>query len=231
MISANPKRRRGKRDKSQSNDSSAHSDPVHTNKASISAAPSSTKTPRMLLPDSLNQWHTVDYLKNLKLPTSSLSAASATSAPGDMVTQFRALADGQLSAERTRYDAYIRTLSSDDQWLRSTATGSAGTASDRVSSATLLLQSQPVLNLSLLPDLVKLGGSDARLQNMVCESLLDLFSSNLLPEDRPLISLFDRPLEQYTGGKNQLSPKLLMLWRHEEVRATRRHAHNFSARR
>ena len=43
---------------------------------------------------------------------------------------------------------------------------------------------------------------------MVCESLLDLFSSNLLPEDRPLTSMFDRPLEQYTGGKNQLSPKV-----------------------
>ena len=81
-----------------------------------------------------------------------------------MVTQFRSLADEQLSAELTRYEAYVRTLSSDDQWLRSTATGSAGTASDRVSSATLLLQSQPVLNLSLLPELIKLGGAEPRLQ-------------------------------------------------------------------
>ena len=167
MSNINPKRRRGKRDKPKESGTSKGVAPntgASASAASVAAVPSSTKTPRMLLPDSLNQWHADEYLLHLKLSSSSLSSTSASSAPGDMVTQFRSLADEQLSAELTRYEAYVRTLSSDDQWLRSTATGSAGTASDRVSSATLLLQSQPVLNLSLLPELIKLGGAEPRLQ-------------------------------------------------------------------
>ena len=40
----------------------------------------------------------------------------------------------------------------------------------------------------------------------------------LLPEDRKLVALSKRPLEKYTKDvKESLSPKVLMLWKYEEL--------------
>ena len=74
-----------------------------------------------------------------------------------------------FASDKTKYSSYICSQPSDAQWLHQTASGSKGTIGDRISSSTLLIQSQPFLNVHLLGQLVELGKKEKRVSNMVCD--------------------------------------------------------------
>ena len=63
------------------------------------------------------------------------------------------------------------------------------------------------------------GGSapNSRVGQMASEALSDLFVNTLLPKDRKLVSLDNRPLHLYEGADRTLSPRVLLLWRYEEM--------------
>ncbi|GMH81158.1 hypothetical protein TrST_g11756 [Triparma strigata] len=216
--SKQPRRRGNRGDKSKSPANAG----AQQTPSSEPTPPSSAKTqlPKMLVQASIGSWHSDTYLTSIKLDRKSAHATtpsnSKTPTPADMVTQFRSLADQTFASDKTKYSSYISSQPSDAQWLHQTASGSKGTIGDRISSSTLLIQSQPFLNVHLLGQLVELGKKEKRVSNMVCDSLRDLFTENLLPQ-RKLITMRERPLKDYVGGDKQISPRLLMLWRFEEL--------------
>ncbi len=135
--------------------------------------------------------------------------------PLDLVTQFRELADKEYRKDIAAYEA-----SKDDSssWVERTASAKGGaTLKDRVASMVLLIQGQPVYKLGVLDELLALAGREKRIATMVGTALLDLLTENLLPSDRSLLNLSDRPLLKYANTSSPLSPKVLILWRFEEL--------------
>jgi ribosome biogenesis protein MAK21 len=57
---------------------------------------------------------------------------------------------------------------------------------------------------------------NSRVGQLASEALSDLFANTLLPKHRKLIPLEARPLYLYEG-KRTLSPRVLLLWRYEEM--------------
>ncbi|GMH49823.1 hypothetical protein TL16_g00626 [Triparma laevis f. inornata] len=208
MSYSKPRRRgnRGAEKPSQSSDEKQSKEP-EKGKASL---------PRMLMQAGIGSWYEDGYLNSIKTDRKTANKLSPKPMPSDMIKQFRSLADTSLSTDQSRYSQYISTLPSDTRWLHETASGSKGTVGDRISSITLLVQGQPFLNVGMLGELIDLGGKEKRVANMVCDSLRDLFTENLLP-NRKLIPMKDRPLSDYVGGDKVISPRLIMLWRFEEL--------------
>jgi ribosome biogenesis protein MAK21 len=74
---------------------------------------------------------------------------------------------------------------------------------------------------------------NSRVAQLAAQAMEDLFVNNLLPKDRKLVPLDKRPLHNYenstgsgsSGGKSKsLSPRILLLWRLEEMVRDRYHA-------
>ena len=77
-----------------------------------------------------------------------------------------------------------------DQMIKS------GTVSDQVAAMTLRVQSSPMHKLGMLDALLKLcARGNHRGARLALEALVDLFKTNLLPADRPLIPLEARPIQ------------------------------------
>ena len=130
---------------------------------------------------------------------------------------FRTTATTLLSAETASYKSY-KLLSSDTDasWVEKTT--KSGTLSDRIASMSLLIAESPIHRLDMLSELISLAGKEKRIATMAGDALRDLFTQQLLPLDRKLITMASRPLEKYTKNVNEsLSPKVLMLWRFEET--------------
>lgn len=114
----------------------------------------------------------------------------------------------------------------DERWVETTMR--RGTLKDRIAAASVVVTQDPVHKLHALDLLLDLagcgvgadgaGGSvpNSRVGQMASEALADLFANTLLPPDRKLVSLDERPLRRYEGGRT-LSPRVLLLWRYEEM--------------
>lgn len=113
----------------------------------------------------------------------------------------------------------------DEKWVESTM--KRGTLKDRVAAMSVVVGMDcmhKLYALDMLLDLAGcgLGGAEAgsvpnsRIGQMASEAISDLFVNTLLPKDRKLISLDSRPLYLYEGDRN-LSPRVLLLWRFEEM--------------
>ncbi|KAL9181424.1 hypothetical protein ACHAXT_010229 [Thalassiosira profunda] len=113
----------------------------------------------------------------------------------------------------------------DEKWVENTMR--RGTLKDRVAAMSVVVGMDGLHKLYALDMLLDLagcgvGGADAgavpnaRVGQMASEALSDLFANSLLPKDRKLVALEDRPLYLYEGDRT-LSPRVLLLWRYEEM--------------
>jgi ribosome biogenesis protein MAK21 len=115
----------------------------------------------------------------------------------------------------------------DEKWVESTM--KRGTLKDRIAAMSVVVGMDCIHKLYALDMLLDLAGCgvdtkhgemgsfpNARVGQMASEALSDLFTNTLLPKHRKLLSLEARPLYLYEG-KRTLSPRVLLLWRYEEM--------------
>jgi ribosome biogenesis protein MAK21 len=189
----------------------------------------------------------------------------SVSNPADVVLKYRQQAD-QIYRHELQVFNSKKTLSSDDQWVETTIR--KGTLKDRIAAMSVVISTDPIHKFHTLDSLLSMAGcqstyhmtSSTRKQNssspstpnsrvvqMAAEALEDLFIHTLLPTDRKLYTLSQRPLMLYeatnqldlsphstpsnssrkkkrkgtgegkTATKRTLSPRLLLLWRFEEM--------------
>ena len=152
----------------------------------------------------------------------------------DIVSKYRQLAD-EIYSHEVSLSRQNNTGSGgngasysdkDEKWVENTM--KRGTLKDRVAAMSVVVGMDcmhKLYALDMLLDLAGcgLGGSDnmgvtpnSRVGQMASEALSDLFTNTLLPKDRKLISLDERPLYLYEGDRT-LSPRVLLLWRYEEM--------------
>ena len=142
-----------------------------------------------------------------------------------LVLQYRQLADAELEKELVAFRAHRSgSASSDEQWVEKSArSGGGATLSDRIAAMILLITGSPVHRLDILDQLLLLATKEKRIATMVGNAMLDLFVNNLLPKDRKLFAMAQRPLAKYVqeqGSRSPpatLSPRVLLLWRYEEL--------------
>lgn len=137
-----------------------------------------------------------------------------------------------LATTRSRADAilsrdvqlYREANAKDWPWMQRTV--QQGTLKDRVAATAVLIANSPVHSYDSLQTLLQYTGStstssnaapNARVAQLAALALQDVFCHTLLPTTRKLISLDQRPLEDYESSKKTLSPRLLLLWRFEEL--------------
>ena len=145
----------------------------------------------------------------------------------EIVAKYRRLADEIFGHEvaLSRQGGSSAYSEKDEKWVENTM--KRGTLKDRVAAMSVVVGSDclhKLYALDLLLDLAGcgIGGSDvgavpnSRVGQMASEALVDLFTNSVLPNDRKLVSLDNRPLFLYEGGKT-LSPRVLLLWRYEEM--------------
>lgn len=153
----------------------------------------------------------------------------------DVITKYRQLADEIYSQEvsLSRQGSSSSSVSEkDEKWVENTMR--RGTLKDRVAAMSVVVNMDCMHKLYALDMLMDLagcgvgGGSgndggggaapNSRVGQMASEALSDLFVNTLLPKDRKLTSLDSRPLYLYEESNDKtLSPRLLLLWRYEEM--------------
>ena len=153
-----------------------------------------------------------------------------TSNTRDVVSRYRRLADEVYSQEvsLSRQGGSGSVSEKDEKWVENTMR--RGTLKDRVAAMSVVVNMDCMHKLYALDMLMDLagcgvggdgggGGSapNSRVGQMASEALSDLFVNTLLPGDRKLVSLDDRPLHLYEGTDRTLSPRVLLLWRYEEM--------------
>jgi ribosome biogenesis protein MAK21 len=149
------------------------------------------------------------------------TVASDPPSPTDMknsglVAKYRSEADELYKREVQNFG---NTGSSDERWVENTM--KRGTLKDRIAAMSVVVSTNPVHKLYALDGLLQMAGcsggqTNSRMAQMAAEALEDLFRLTLLPPNRKLVSLDQRPLYQYTG-QTTVSPKVLLLWRYEEM--------------
>mmetsp|Transcript_3763 Transcript_3763/g.7196 ORF Transcript_3763/g.7196 Transcript_3763/m.7196 type:complete len:988 (-) Transcript_3763:442-3405(-) len=150
-----------------------------------------------------------------------------------VVAKYRNLADSIFQHEVMLYKN--ASSNKDEQWVENTM--KKGTLKDRIAAMAVVVSTNPVHKLYALDMLLNLVGvstfdggghgsqTNERVATMAAEALTDLFVNTLLPKHRKLLGLESRPLFQYEEAnddgtketKRTLSPRILLLWRYEEI--------------
>ncbi len=184
-------------------------------------------------------WH--EYGKDLP----GRNEVNMTSTSPELIRRYRSIADG-IYANELRLFKQSKNSSSDEQWVENTMR--KGTLKDRIAAMSVTLSSDPLHKFYALDGLMSMvgcssssaegGKPNSRVAQLTAEALEDLFINTLLPPDRKLLTLAQRPLAQYENsgesetanpvengkkkkkkktGKKSLSPRILLLWRFEEM--------------
>jgi len=142
----------------------------------------------------------------------------------EIVSKYRQLADEIYSHEVSLSRQSAGLGDKDEKWVENTM--KRGTLKDRVAAMSVVVGMDCMHKLYALDMLLDLAGCgvgggegstpNSRVGQMASEALADLFVNTLLPKDRKLISLENRPLYLYEGDRT-LSPRVLLLWRYEEM--------------
>ncbi|KAL7554117.1 hypothetical protein ACHAWF_017518 [Thalassiosira exigua] len=146
----------------------------------------------------------------------------------EIISKYRQLADEIYSHEAalSRQSAGGASYTEkDEKWVENTM--KRGTLKDRVAAMSVVVGMDCMHKLYALDMLLDLAGCgvggaemgsvpNSRVGQMASEALSDLFVNTLLPKDRKLVSLENRPLYLYEGDRT-LSPRVLLLWRYEEM--------------
>jgi ribosome biogenesis protein MAK21 len=115
-----------------------------------------------------------------------------------------------------------------DRWVENTM--KKGTLKDRIAAMSVTVSNDPVHKFYALDGLLAMvgcsesgGKTNSRVAQLTAEAVEDLFLNTFLPSNRKLLTLAQRPLYRYETDKNgnrpkkTLSPRLLLLWRFEEM--------------
>jgi ribosome biogenesis protein MAK21 len=189
-----------------------------------------------------------DYGQDLPGRNDTLSSTSHTSPA--LIRRYRSIADS-IYANELRLYRQSQNKNSDEQWVESTIR--KGTLKDRIAAMSVTLSSDPVHKFYALDGLMSMvgcsssstegGKTNSRVAQLTSEALEDLFINTLLPSNRKLLTLAQRPLTRFedngdgadldegndvhdgkknkknksSKGKKSLSPRILLLWRFEEM--------------
>jgi ribosome biogenesis protein MAK21 len=211
----------------------SHNDVATTNPTSIKLSYKPHNTLLVQFTEQTPTWY--DCGRNTPGRDETLAPATSSNKSGapkntrEIVNKYRQLADEIYSHEVT----LSRNMSSgsstytekDEKWVENTM--KRGTLKDRVAAMSVVVGMDCLHKLYALDMLLDLAGCgvngndvgnipNSRVGQMASEALSDLFTNTLLPNDRKLISLEQRPLHLYEGKKT-LSPRVLLLWRYEEI--------------
>mmetsp|Transcript_23144 Transcript_23144/g.54726 ORF Transcript_23144/g.54726 Transcript_23144/m.54726 type:complete len:1005 (-) Transcript_23144:186-3200(-) len=184
-----------------------------------------------------------DYGKDIPGRNDILSSTSSTSS--ELIRHYRSMADSIFANElRLFRESQNKNSKSDEQWVENTMR--KGTLKDRIAAMSVTLSTDPLHKFYALDGLMSLvgcssasvdgGRTNSRVAQLTAEALEDLFINSLLPPDRKLLTLAQRPLCQYesgnktidssttngkkkkaSNGSKSLSPRILLLWRFEEM--------------
>lgn len=224
-IKTKPRRRRGSKSESRQ----------HSQSESAAVESSSTYQPHSTLLIQLNEdaptWYRLgnkQYAEERDATTASNPPEKGQRVSKDLVLKYRALGDAIYRREVQLFGKESNT--SDDRWVESTM--KKGTLKDRVAAMSVVVSTDPVHKFYVLDGLLNMAGcsdsnsstqTNSRVAQLAAEALEDLFVNTFLPNRRKLISMEQRPLYLYEseGVKNTtkktLSPRILLLWRFEEM--------------
>jgi len=208
---------------------------------------SSFHAPLIQWSDEESTWY--EYGQDLPGRNDVLSSTSETSPA--LIQRYRSIADSIYANElRLFKQSQSKTASSDEHWVENTIR--KGTLKDRIAATSVTLSTDPVHKFYALDGLMSMvgcssssadgGKTNSRVAQLTAEALVDLFINTLLPPDRKLLTLAQRPLSRYedngegnnsndhvaengkkkkknktSKGKKSLSPRILLLWRFEEM--------------
>lgn len=144
------------------------------------------------------------------------------------ISKFRNLADSIYRQEVNLFRIAAES-NKDEQWVESTM--KRGTLKDRIAAMSVVVGTNPVHKLYALDMLLNLAGvstdgssssqTNERVASMAAEALTDLFTNQLIPKHRKLVGLESRPFSLYEEKQGQtkrsISPRILLLWRYEEI--------------
>lgn len=137
----------------------------------------------------------------------------------DQVEELRKEANSALHGDTLAYETKTnRSGSSDHQWAKTLL--NKGAIGDRVAAATLLIQDNPVYNLTALRNLIN-NVKPAKKKDgiVIIDALSELLVSELLIPDVKLRSFDQHPLghlEDMTSGNKQAKRNILKLWYYED---------------
>ena len=240
-------RRRGRKGDEKGDSSAANSDSSPLKMPSGSGM-SSFHAPLIQWSGDESTWH--EYGKDLPGRNDVLSSTGSTSPA--LIRKYRSMAD-VIYANELRLVKQGKNSSSDESWVENTMR--KGTLKDRIAAMSVTLSADPLHKFYALDGLMGMvgcssanadcGKANSRVAQLTAEALEDLFTNTLLPPDRKLLTLAQRPLAQYengggggteeaanhengkmsknknkkksSNGKRSLSPRILLLWRFEEM--------------
>ena len=146
----------------------------------------------------------------------------------EIVEKYRSEADEIYRQEVQLFNS--RTNDKDASWMHSTM--SKGTLKDRVAAMSVTVSTDPVHRFYAIDGLLQMAGClsaqgtapNSRVAQLAGEALMDLFLTTFLPKNRKLMTLAQRPLHLFENDyakdkqtKRSLSPRVLLLWRFEEM--------------
>jgi ribosome biogenesis protein MAK21 len=140
----------------------------------------------------------------------------------ELVQKYRSLADTIYAKEVQLFGKESGVSKSDQRWIENAMR--KGTLKDRIAAMSVTVSTDPVHKFYALDGLLQMAGcsdtggqTNSRVAQLTAEAMEDLFMNTFLPPDRKLYRLNQRPLYRYETGKHSLSPKVLLLWRFEEM--------------
>jgi ribosome biogenesis protein MAK21 len=224
-------RRRGRKSGEKGSSASSADAVVGDHLSESVANYQSHNTPLIRLDGEAPTWHAYGQ----KLPGRNDSISSDPPNAGDqpnnsLVAKYRSIGDLiyqkelQLTGRKNG-----TTHGGDDRWVENTM--KKGTLKDRIAAMSVTVSTNPVHKFYALDGLLSMvgcsdsgGRTNSRVAQLTAEALEDLFINTFLPPDRKLLTLSQRPLYRYEASKNgktpsktTLSPRILLLWRFEEM--------------
>ncbi|XP_050357921.1 CCAAT/enhancer-binding protein zeta [Nymphalis io] len=145
--------------------------------------------------------------------------SSNNSLPDEKVEELRKEASSALHGDTLAYETKSsRSGSSDQQWARTLLT--KGTIGDRVAAATILIQDNPVHNLTALRNLIN-NVKPAKKKDgiVIIDALSELLISELLIPNVKLRTFTQHPLDkidEMTSGNKQARRNVLKIWYFED---------------
>ncbi|XP_052742674.1 CCAAT/enhancer-binding protein zeta [Bicyclus anynana] len=146
-------------------------------------------------------------------------SAVSNSLSSEKVEELRREANSALHGDTLAYETKSgKNSSSDHQWAKTLLT--KGTIADRVAAATILIQDNPIYNLTALRNLIN-GVKPAKKKDgiVIIDALSELLISELLIPDAKLRTFEQHPLDkidEITSGNKQARRNILKLWYYED---------------
>lgn len=142
------------------------------------------------------------------------------SCSNEIINQLKEEAKTMLDSETNGYN--IRTnKNSEKKWMRSVM--SKGTGRDKVAAFTLMVQDNPLYNLSALRSIINLIRPGKKESILAIDTLVELFTTDLLPPNQKLRWFSQRPLsmlDELSSGNPAGRRRRLVHWYFEDLLKT-----------